>query len=139
MGCPVKGFRQLYKILRRPAGSSAHQCNRSHRDTLIHNGNPVLHGNLFPCLHQVFCHSGNLLIYLPAALLQITVRTVQKADPHRDRPNVQILFLYHLIGLIDLKHIYHGCSPLSLNAVHFIENVLVLTADHHADFLAQTL
>ena len=106
-GGVVKRLGYTHIVVRGIACRAAHQRYWRYRYTLVHDRNTELLGYILSRPHEVFRETRYLVVYVVTELVEIAVGTVEQIDAHSDGAHVKVLTLYHLIGLKDLKNIYH--------------------------------
>ena len=108
--CSVECERNLYIVFWRLTAVGTDERDRSNGNTLIDNRYSKLLRNLVSCLYEVFCEGCYLLIDILASFLKRAVCAGEKRDAHGYSSNVEVLLLDHLIGLNDLRNVYHSFS-----------------------------
>ena len=104
---PVEGLGDPHEVLGASAGRSSDDGDGCDGDPLVDDGHPVFHAEFVADLHEVTGESDDLVVDLPAQGVQVGIDAVEEADPHRDRPDIQVLMGDHLVGLEDLSKLYH--------------------------------
>ncbi len=117
-GRAVKGLGQQDKVITAAAGTAADDGNGRDRDALIYNRNPVFSCDLLTGPDQVAGACSNLVIYFCAKAAEIGIHTVQEADAHGDRADVEILAVDHGIGFGYFRKIDHNAPPKNLLIYH---------------------
>ncbi len=110
-----------------------HPRNGRHRHPLIHNGNPIFLRHFHRHRHQPLGHPHDLVINLPRHAPDIPTGTIMQINPHRHRPNVQLLGMDHPQGLENLFRTYSHCLLLIRPCFPprpFV-NVVVTAPDHN--------
>ena len=99
------------EVFARLARTRTDKRNRSHGNTLVHNGNAVLPLNSLARCNQVFRIRRDLVIDVGAKRVDVVAHAVEQAYAQRDRAHIELLLLDHMIGLVDLHDIKHVNMP----------------------------